>query len=57
MWANRSGIQPETVRKIGLAWILTLPAAILLAAGLFWLGGALIPDAPATVVEALNSSR
>jgi phosphate/sulfate permease len=42
MWANRSGIQPETVRKIGLAWILTLPAAILLAALLFTFGGALV---------------
>ena len=45
MWANRSGIQPETVRKIGLAWVLTLPAAILLAAGLFTIGGAVIPAA------------
>ena len=35
MWANRSGIQGETVRKIGLAWVLTLPAAILLSAALF----------------------
>jgi phosphate/sulfate permease len=57
MCANRSGIQPETVRKIGLAWILTLPAAILLAAGLFALGGALIPDTPSAVAEAFNSSR
>ena len=32
MWANRSGIQGATVRKIGLAWILTLPVAILLSA-------------------------
>jgi phosphate/sulfate permease len=42
MWANRSGIQPETLRKIGLAWLLTLPAAILLAAGLFIAGGAFV---------------
>jgi phosphate/sulfate permease len=35
MWANGSGIQGSTVRKIGLAWALTLPAAILLSAGLF----------------------
>ncbi len=45
MWANRSGIQGATVRKIGLAWILTLPAAILLSAALFSLGGFLIPAA------------
>jgi len=42
MWANESGIQPETVRKIGLAWVMTLPAAILLAAGLFTFGGAFV---------------
>jgi len=52
MWANRSGIQSDTVRKIGLAWVLTLPAAIVLAAALFTLGGALIPDAPPAAVEA-----
>lgn len=36
MWANKSGIQAETVRDIALAWILTLPAVILLAGGLYW---------------------
>ena len=45
MWANNSGIQGDTVRKIGLAWVATLPAAILLAAALFTLGGILIPAA------------
>jgi inorganic phosphate transporter, PiT family len=45
MWANRSGIQGTTVRKIGLAWVLTLPAAILLSAALFSLGGLIIPAA------------
>ena len=35
MWANRSGLQGDTVSKIGLAWVMTLPAAILLAAALF----------------------
>jgi phosphate/sulfate permease len=45
MWANRSGIQEETVRRIGLAWILTLPAAMVLSALLFSLGGYLIPEA------------
>jgi hypothetical protein len=45
------------VRKIGLAWALTLPAAILLSAGLFAVGGLTIrgagaantPTAPAAV--------
>lgn len=45
MWANRSGIQGETVRKIGLAWVLTLPAATVLSASLFTVGGFLIPAA------------
>lgn len=35
MWANRSGVQGETLRKIGLAWLLTFPACICLA-GLFF---------------------
>jgi PiT family inorganic phosphate transporter len=35
--ANRSGLQFETVRNIAMAWILTLPASIMLAAFLFWL--------------------
>jgi PiT family inorganic phosphate transporter len=37
MWANKSGIQPETVREIALAWILTLPVAMALSGGLYWL--------------------
>lgn len=45
MWANRSGIRRDTVKKIGLAWVLTLPAAILLSAGLFTLGGWVVPAA------------
>jgi len=36
MTANGSGLQFETVRNIALAWILTLPASIMLAAFLFW---------------------
>lgn len=38
MWANRSGIQMRTLRHIGLAWVLTLPAACLLSALLFFFG-------------------
>ncbi len=38
MWANKSGIQMSTIRKIIIAWILTLPMAILLGGLLFYLG-------------------
>ncbi|WP_152220857.1 inorganic phosphate transporter [Pseudomonas sp. SCB32] len=37
MVANRSGLQGSTVRNIIMAWVLTLPASMGLAAGLFWL--------------------
>ena len=38
MVANKSGLQLGTVKTILMAWVLTLPATIALAAGLFWLG-------------------
>ncbi len=38
MWANSSGIRLATIRNIGLAWFLTLPAAMLLAAWLYLCG-------------------
>ena len=37
MAANGSGIQLSTVRNLALAWILTLPAAILLSGSLYYL--------------------
>lgn len=37
MVATGSGLQTSTVRNVVLAWILTLPAAILLSATLFWI--------------------
>jgi PiT family inorganic phosphate transporter len=37
MTANGSGLRRITVLNIALAWVLTLPAAALLAAGLFWM--------------------
>jgi PiT family inorganic phosphate transporter len=37
MAANRSGLQFATVRNLLMAWVLTLPASILLAGSLFWL--------------------
>ena len=48
MWANRSGLQGDTVKKIGLAWVLTLPAVILLSASLFTLGEMLVPNTSPT---------
>jgi inorganic phosphate transporter, PiT family len=37
MAANSSGIQWSTVRNLALAWVLTLPVAMLLSGSLFWL--------------------
>ena len=37
MAANGSGLQAKTLISIASAWVLTLPAAILLAGGLYWL--------------------
>ena len=36
MSANRSGLQMSTVRNLAMAWVLTLPASIGLAALLYW---------------------
>jgi PiT family inorganic phosphate transporter len=35
MAANDSGLQWGTVKSLALAWVLTLPAAIMLSGGLF----------------------
>jgi PiT family inorganic phosphate transporter len=37
MAANGSGLQMSTVRNLLLAWVMTLPAAIMLSGGLYWL--------------------
>jgi PiT family inorganic phosphate transporter len=37
MTANGSGLQLSTVRNIAMAWILTLPAAMLLSGSLYWI--------------------
>ena len=37
MAANKSGLQLATIRNLLMAWVLTLPAAMLLAGGLYWL--------------------
>jgi inorganic phosphate transporter, PiT family len=41
MAANGSGLQWSTVRSLILAWVLTLPASIVLAGGLYWVFHAL----------------
>ena len=38
MFANRSGLQTETLRNLLLAWVLTLPVCVLLGAGIFAFG-------------------
>jgi PiT family inorganic phosphate transporter len=37
MAANGSGLQMSTIRSLALAWVLTLPASMLLAGTLYWL--------------------
>ena len=37
MAANRSGLQWATIRNLAMAWALTLPTAIALSGGLYWL--------------------
>lgn len=36
MTANGSGLQMRTIRNLAMAWVLTLPAAILLSGSLYW---------------------
>jgi PiT family inorganic phosphate transporter len=36
MTANRSGLQLSTLRNLAMAWVLTLPVAILLSGSLYW---------------------
>jgi PiT family inorganic phosphate transporter len=37
MAANGSGLQLATVRNIAMAWVLTLPSAMIISGGLYWL--------------------
>jgi PiT family inorganic phosphate transporter len=37
MAANKSGLQMATIRNLVMAWVLTMPAAILLSGSLYWL--------------------
>jgi phosphate/sulfate permease len=61
MWANKSGIQGGTIQKILMAWVLTLPAAILISATIFLVGGWLVgahsaAPAPVPAVSSLQHS-
>jgi PiT family inorganic phosphate transporter len=54
MAANGSGIQLGTVRKIAMAWVLTLPVTMLLSGGLFLLtAGAILRKEPPKPLERL----
>ena len=35
--ANRAGLQVRTITNMALAWVMTLPAAMLLSGGLYWI--------------------
>ena len=37
MAANHSGLQMGTLRNLLLAWVLTLPSAMVISGGLYWL--------------------
>jgi PiT family inorganic phosphate transporter len=37
MVANKSGLQMSTIRQLAMAWLLTLPMAILISGLLYWL--------------------
>ena len=37
MAANQSGLQMSTIRNLAMAWVLTLPAAIVMSGSLYWL--------------------
>jgi PiT family inorganic phosphate transporter len=37
MAADRAGLQMSTIRNLAMAWVLTLPAAILLSGTLYWI--------------------
>jgi len=42
MAAGGSGLQPDTLRSVALAWLLTLPASLFLGAVLFLASRALL---------------
>jgi inorganic phosphate transporter, PiT family len=48
MAANRSGLQGSTVRNLVMAWVLTLPVAILLSGGLYLVFSKMFANMPST---------
>jgi inorganic phosphate transporter, PiT family len=42
MTANGSGLQLATVRNIAMAWVLTLPAAVMISGSLYWIFSRLV---------------
>lgn len=58
MYANRSGLQMGTLKRIALAWVLTFPVAMLLAGALFIFGVSVLPGAgvisPDTLANAIR---
>ncbi len=57
MVAQKSGLQKSTIRNIALAWVLTLPVAMLLGGGLFLLFRAIIPDAHAGTTPTVHFEK
>ena len=55
MVANQSGIQARTVRNIAAAWVLTLPASMMLAGSIFLTSNA-IAGAPRETVHTVGES-
>ena len=37
MTANKSSLQWSTIRNLAMAWLMTLPAAMILSGSLYWL--------------------
>jgi phosphate/sulfate permease/outer membrane protein OmpA-like peptidoglycan-associated protein len=56
MLAQRSGLQKSTVRNIALAWLLTLPASIILAGVLFVCFRAVIPNSLRSPLARIDSA-
>jgi PiT family inorganic phosphate transporter len=57
MVAQRSGLQRSTVRNIALAWVLTLPAATILAGALFLFFRAILPAAHASTTPTVQFDK
>lgn len=56
MFANRSGLQMGTLKRIALAWVLTFPVAMFLAGSLFIFGVNVLPGAGTTSPDNIAAS-